>query len=163
MEQTILSPTRAAHSRREAIDACRADASTYGERMLHASRMRAPRLLSEGYRFERATPTLWRCHRPAGKPICDRAAGNFYSVDLERCLCTCVAFTARGTCSHLLAALNLYESGFDPRWFAGVCTECGGPMVGNSVYVGGRGYRSRLDCWRAMGEDARCGWQGEWK
>lgn len=115
-----------------------------------ASRGRAKRLLTEGYRFtmpDTARPELWDCVKPGGETT--------YHVDLERCTCTCLAYEATATCSHLLCAMSLSESLWSPRWgMPGVC-ECGAPQIDRSLYVGGRGYVAFRECWGECGAPAK--------
>jgi hypothetical protein len=41
----------------------------------------------------------------------------------------------------------------DPAWVKGRCPVCGGDVVSNTYYVGGRGYFLRLECWNSLGSD----------
>lgn len=105
------------------------------------ARHRARRLLQAGYQFAAESHTLWRCDRPAS------AGGGSYHVDIDRLTCTCVGYSATGTCSHLLLAIDLADAGFDPSWQAGACPRCGGPTVDTPAYVGGHGHITRRSCW----------------
>ena len=38
----------------------------------------------------------------------------------------------------------------DPSWIVDDCPSCGGPVVCNSYYIGGRGYVIRQECWYSL-------------
>ena len=38
-----------------------------------------------------------------------------------------------------------------PEWVLGDCPACGGPLVCNLYYVGGKGYLTRVECWHSLG------------
>lgn len=46
----------------------------------------------------------------------------------------------------------------EPAWLRGTCPLCGGPLVSNTYYVGGKGYCVYLECWKALGptEEQTC-------
>ena len=52
----------------------------------------------------------------------------------------------------------------DPEWIVGDCPECGGPVVQNVYYRGGRGIEVYRECWLALtGPDrppANCHYRG---
>lgn len=108
------------------------------------ARQRARGLLRAGYTLTLESPALWRCHRPPS------AGGGSYAVDIDRLTCTCAGYTLTGTCSHLLLALDLADTGFNPSWLAGACPHCGGPVVANACYVGGHGHVTRRECWWSL-------------
>lgn len=45
----------------------------------------------------------------------------------------------------------------DPEWVRpDPCPLCGGEVVSNCYYVGGRGYVLAHECWEGLGEDPTC-------
>ena len=44
----------------------------------------------------------------------------------------------------------------DPAWVRAACPCCGGPVVSNAYYVGGKGYILRWECWNSLGERPTC-------
>lgn len=44
----------------------------------------------------------------------------------------------------------------DPEWVRGTCPACGGAVVCNAYYVGGRGYVLLWECWESLGEKPLC-------
>jgi len=43
-----------------------------------------------------------------------------------------------------------------PDWVRGHCPQCGGELVSNIYYVGGKGYLRRLECWESLGTAPTC-------
>ena len=46
-----------------------------------------------------------------------------------------------------------------PEWVRGVCPTCGGPVVSNMYYVGGKGYRAVWECWHSLSETPSCSYR----
>ena len=46
-----------------------------------------------------------------------------------------------------------------PEWIRGVCPTCGGPVVANSYYIGGRGYKTLHECWHSLSETPSCSYR----
>lgn len=46
-----------------------------------------------------------------------------------------------------------------PEWVRGVCPECGGPVVSNCYYVGGRGYVIVSECWYSLADAPSCNYR----
>lgn len=44
----------------------------------------------------------------------------------------------------------------DAAWVKGICPECREPLVSNSYYVGGSGYKQILECWASLGASPTC-------
>ncbi len=47
----------------------------------------------------------------------------------------------------------------DAAWVRGICPECGGPVVANSYYAGGRGYVIVAECWYSLAETPTCNYR----
>lgn len=43
-----------------------------------------------------------------------------------------------------------------PEWLRGTCPACGGAVVANMYYVGGRGYLCVHECWNSLSETPSC-------
>ena len=43
-----------------------------------------------------------------------------------------------------------------PEWVVGTCPLCGGPLVRNNYYVGGKGLMLIEECWGALSFPAEC-------
>ena len=51
------------------------------------------------------------------------------------------------------------EAGTDrprPEWTRGVCPDCGGVVVANSYYIGGRGFLVVHECWNSLPAEPTC-------
>ena len=46
-----------------------------------------------------------------------------------------------------------------PEWVRGECPQCGGPVVANSYYVGGKGYIIVFECWAGLSEEPTCAYR----
>lgn len=44
----------------------------------------------------------------------------------------------------------------NPDWIRGVCPDCGGLLVSNYYYQGGKGYICVWECWDSLGEHPCC-------
>ncbi len=42
------------------------------------------------------------------------------------------------------------------EWVRGTCPACGGAVVANMYYVGGRGYLCVHECWNSLSEPSTC-------
>ncbi len=46
-----------------------------------------------------------------------------------------------------------------PGWTRGTCPACGGAVVANMYYVGGRGYLCIHECWESLGTHPTCNYR----
>lgn len=46
-----------------------------------------------------------------------------------------------------------------PEVVRGICPQCGGELVSNIYYVGGKGYLRRIECWESLGSAPKCGYR----
>lgn len=46
-----------------------------------------------------------------------------------------------------------------PEWVRGECPQCGGPVVSNCYYVGGKGYLCVYECWGSFGDRPACSYR----
>ncbi len=46
-----------------------------------------------------------------------------------------------------------------PEWIRGVCPACGGPVVSNCYYVGGKGYFCIHECWGSLAAAPTCSYR----
>lgn len=44
----------------------------------------------------------------------------------------------------------------DPSFIRGKCPKCGGDLVSNLYYIGGRGYVLRYECWGSLVDPTTC-------
>lgn len=107
---------------------------------------------------------------------------GWYAVDLgdsshlPRCECRHHRHRLAGTnklCKHLVAAQRYQRmkerelvSGVerkqdvpDADWVRARCPACGGDVVSNAYYVGGRGYVVLWECWESLGEKPSCSYR----
>ncbi len=96
--------------------------------------------------------------------------GTSYTIRDGRCSCPDYVHRCEPKgerCKHLVALDRTREQAYDvvgdghlpaddidqpdPSWVRGACPHCGGPVVSNSWYIGGRGYIVTLDCWNRLG------------
>jgi len=47
----------------------------------------------------------------------------------------------------------------NPEWVRGRCPDCGGSLVSNLYYIGGRGYVVRWECWEALRPTPTCAYK----
>ena len=46
-----------------------------------------------------------------------------------------------------------------PEWVRGQCPSCGGELVSNCYYVGGKGYLVTHECWASLGPSPTCSYR----
>jgi hypothetical protein len=46
-----------------------------------------------------------------------------------------------------------------PGWVRGTCPTCGAPVVSNSYYIGGAGYKIVWECQHSLGEVPTCAYR----
>lgn len=109
----------------------------------------------------------------------NNANSTSYAIRDGRCSCPDYVYRrhAKGErCKHLQALDQALEQRYEvvgdgrtpstqiepePEWIIDDCPECGGPVVVNTYYVGGRGYIVREECWGSLGShrEATCNYR----
>ena len=91
---------------------------------------------------------------PAGEAALDAATKNEAPAVLE------VNLETNAAVESVRQAYDGPASGQPkPEWVRGVCPQCGGPVVSNCYYVGGKGFLVVWECWGSLAAAPTCSYK----